>query len=138
MVTAERLWLCLFDDVPSAVFPSQYSCSEAHLPRYHRIWIQHGRKRDKINCPRLVSPAPQCLDKLQQQGAGDSAEMKRDETGCGVNANSRNPSYLDHFKFQGHFQLEYMYPTMLGCSRGEKSDIMAVKVTGHSAVTVDS
>ncbi len=27
---------------------------------------------------RLVSPAPQCLDKLQQQGAEDSAEMKQD------------------------------------------------------------
>lgn len=26
----------------------------------------------------MVSPAPQCLDKLQQQGAEDSAEMKQD------------------------------------------------------------
>lgn len=32
-------------------------------------------QRDK---GRLVSPAPQCLDKLRQQGAEDSAQMKQD------------------------------------------------------------
>lgn len=45
--------------------------------------LRDRNKRKERKCPRetggrLVSPAPQCLDKLQQQGAEDSAETKQD------------------------------------------------------------